>query len=721
MKFSRLQGLPCVTATECDRRPRAARVALALALSGLIAISGFSSGWAHDDPATDGLIDGGGNPATDCVAKFQTGLELNSPAGSPRPRELACKDGDLTCDADGEVNGSCTFNVGVCLADDEEVFECLPAGVGPGGVQIRNKPASNPKHDAGLQALQDEVDALLGSNGVACESPGAGGGNCMQCTAEQAGLTVPLNSRGGKKKIKMRAVTEPAGVRNRPIKDSDKLALRCTQCESESAFEHISRVVFKTGCASQSCHTGQNAAAGLNLDVDDIGLDALHDELFVEASTAPGAAALGMMRITAGDPNLGTLDSKSLLYEKLANSENELDEYCTNEGLPTGCLGDEMPPGIDTYSSGKLGLLKAWIEGGGGKEGWMPGATCGEPVDLWEPAEPPAPPAPDEGFQLHMPQPEGFVLAPGTEFEGCWWMEVPETVTETWYIERIEMVANEGTHHIILVEDVPDGGPPATPLPFDPDDTACLKNFGVTAFRIVSQDPTYELVMPDSVGFKVEPGQVFAFNPHYANNTNKEIYPEIWFNFYGSTTPTPVVSAFDLPGPTNFTVAPGEIGLSPVRESTNASGAGRCYYSVTTHQHRRGTGMKVWTSEPSGWNDTNDLMIYNTDWDHPDWLQPEPRLHLAPGDAWYQQCEWDNGVLNDVNRRCQLPNEGTGPNQCSVLNEYVCATNADCPAGETTGLCRDCNLNFGFLAEDEMCFLLAYYYPAQAGADPCPY
>ena len=298
-----MRSLPLID-TECDQnsrrspRPAAAFALVSVALIGLIAGISLPPAWAHDDPTTDGLIDGGGNPTTDCVAKFQTGLELNSPAGSPRPRELACKDGDLTCDADGEVNGSCTFNVGVCLADDEEVFQCVPAGVDPGGVKIRNKAAGHPKHDAGLQLLQNGIDTLLGSSGVPCESPGAGGGNCMQCTSEQTGITVPLNSRGGKKKIKMRAVTEPAGIRNRPIKDSDKLALRCTQCESESAFEHISRVVFKTGCASQSCHTGQNAAAGLNLDVDDIGLDALHDELFVEAATTPGAAALGMMRIT---------------------------------------------------------------------------------------------------------------------------------------------------------------------------------------------------------------------------------------------------------------------------------------------------------------------------------------------------------------------------------------------------------------------------------------
>ena len=677
---------------------------------------------AHDDPATDGLIDGGGSSKTDCVAKFQTGIELNYPAAPKKSKELRCVDGDLACDTDGAVNGSCTLNVGICLADDEEVFQCLPAGVPPAGVAITNKPVGHKKHDAELQALQDEVDSMLGLTGIPCESPGAGGGNCLQCTNSQVAVSASMSVKKGKKKIKMKTVTEPTGVKSKPIKDVDKLSVRCVECESPSTFDHVSRVVFKTGCAaSLSCHTGATPAGGLNLDVDDIGPAALYATLVSDAPTSPGAAALGMNRITPFDTALGTDSSTSLLYEKLARTNSELDALCTLGGQGAGCLGIAMPPGADLFSSGKLELLQAWIENGAPETGWVDGATCGEPEDLWEPATPPAPPAPGEGFQLHMPQPPGFFLEPGTEFEGCQWLEIPDTVTETWYIDRVELVANSGTHHLILVEDVPDAGPPATPLPFDPADVACTKSFGINAFRVVAQDPEFELELPENVAFTVEPGQVFGINPHYVNNNNVPIYPEVWFNFYGSTTPSPVVSVFNLPGPTNFVVPPGEVGRSVIAANNNFGAQGRCYFSLTTHQHRRGTGMKVWSSEPSSWDDSTDLLMYSTDWDHPGWLQPSPRLYIPPGASWYSQCEWDNGVLNDVNRRCQMPFEGTGPDQCNALNPYVCITDDDCPAGETTGLCRDCNLDFGLLSEDEMCYSLSYFYPSQPGPDPCPY
>ena len=90
------------------------------------------------------------------------------------------------------------------------------------------------------------------------------------------------------------------------------------------------------------------------------------------------------------------------------------------------------------------------------------------------------------------------------------------------------------------------------------------------------------------------------------------------------------------------------------------------------------------------------------------------------GGVWFQ-CEFDNGVLADVTKRCQLSSEGPGAHQCGILNESVCFSDDACPPGETTGLCRECNLDFGFLAEDEMCFMFGLHYEAQPGPDPCPW
>jgi hypothetical protein len=677
---------------------------------------------AHSDPSEDGLIDGGGNPKTDCVSRFQTGLELNYPAAPKKSKHLACTDGDLACDTDGLVNGLCSFNVGLCLADDEDMPLCTPAGIPVGGVEVKNKPPGHPKYDADAAQLQSVADALLGSTGVPCTNPGAGGGNCTQCTADQAEIVVDTLVKKGKKRIKVKVITEPAPPKNKPIKDKDKLKLRCNDCPAASAFEHIADIVFKTGCAaSPVCHTGPTAAAGMNLNIDEIGAAALHDELLIEAPTSLGAAVLGMARIMPGDPGLGTVSSQSLLYEKLFLTNNQLDALCATGGEPDLCLGVNMPPGSDTYSTGKLNLLKVWIEAGAPFDGWPAGATCGEPEDIWAPVDPPAPPAPGEGFQMHMEAPSGFTLGPGNEFQGCQWIEVPASVTEDWYIDRIEIVANNGTHHILLYEDIPDSGPPATPTAFDPLDAGCAKNFSLKYFRIGTQDPVSELNLPENVSYRIVPGQVFGFNPHYVNHYNVDIYPEVYVNFYGSTTPTLAIAGLAFPGNAGFNVPPDQVGTSNVTPYTNGGASGLCMFAISSHQHRRGTGIKIWTSEPTGWSDTTDQIYYSTDWDHPDVLITDPPLHLGAGDTMWFQCEWDNGVLNDTTRRCVQPGETNDPSSCLPLNSYVCFTDADCPLATTTGVCRDCDLDFGPMSEDDMCFIANFVYPAQADVEPCPW
>ncbi len=682
--------------------------------------------FAHDDPSADGLIDGGGSYKTDCVSRFQTGLELNYPAAPRKRKELACTDGDIACDSDGLVNGSCSFNVGLCLADDEDMALCAPAGIPVGGVTVKNKPPGHKKYDAAAAALQEKADALLGATGVPCANPGAGGGNCLQCTAEQAQLVVDPAVKRGRKRIKLKVTTEPAPPKNRPIKDRDKLKLRCNDCPSASTFEHIAEIVFKTGCAAAAaCHTGATAAGGLNLDINDIGAAALHDELVAEAASSAGAGALGMARILPGDSGLGTASSQSLLYEKLLLANSELDALCTAGGQAAACLGQKMPPGSDLYSTGKLDLLKTWIEAGAPFDGWIAGATCGEPEDIWSAVDPPAPPAPGEGFQMHFISPEDYTLAPGEEFEGCQWVQLPETVTEDWYIERVEIVANTGTHHVLLWEDIVDASPSvpaAVPTAFDPNDLACTKNFGFKIFRIGTQDSESTMTMPENSSFKISAGQMFGWNPHYVNHFNVDIYPETYVNFYGSTTPTTAAANMVFPGETTFSIPPGEAGIGGVAQYTNNSGNGQCMFAITSHQHRRGIGLKIWDSEPSDWNDLSSLIYYASDWDHPEVLKTDPPLHLPAGDSLWFQCEWDNGVLNDVTRRCRIFGENSaGPDQCGFLNDRVCFTDADCPLGPTYGVCRDCDLNFGVLSEDEMCFMVGYYYPAQAGAEPCPW
>jgi hypothetical protein len=289
-------------------------------------------------------------------------------------------------------------------------------------------------------------------------------------------------------------------------------------------------------------------------------------------------------------------------------------------------------------------------------------------------------------------------------------------VTETTYVTSVDLRANSGTHHIILWEDQPDSGPAAEPTAFDADDSLCANDFGLKSFRIGAQDADFVQSLPDNVSFTIEPGKVFGFNVHYTNPFNVPIQPEVWVNFNGTATPTAREAADIFPGDLSFSVPPGTIGTGNLVSYEYPWSWPGCFFFLTSHMHRRGTEFKAWTSKPSSWSDTTDLIYDSTDWDHPVVLDPWPRLMLSQGDKLWFQCQFDNGVFADVTRRCRP----LGASACGLFNDYVCVTDADCGAG-TTGVCEDCPLDFGFLSEDEMCFMPGLYYPATYGTPTCPW
>ncbi len=63
------------------------------------------------------------DPATDCFAYFD-----GEGIGGPGDATIACTDGDPTCDADGVANGSCAFDVRICVTY-RDLAECRPRKV----------------------------------------------------------------------------------------------------------------------------------------------------------------------------------------------------------------------------------------------------------------------------------------------------------------------------------------------------------------------------------------------------------------------------------------------------------------------------------------------------------------------------------------------------------------------------------------------------------------
>src|SRR5262249_53137200 len=96
-----------------------------------ILIAMFVLGGAHAAnaacPGSTCSIPGGGPTTTDCQAEFD-GPVLNYPAG--RNRDASCVDGDPSCDADGTADGTCHFNLSVCLLNADSRFPaCAPSGI----------------------------------------------------------------------------------------------------------------------------------------------------------------------------------------------------------------------------------------------------------------------------------------------------------------------------------------------------------------------------------------------------------------------------------------------------------------------------------------------------------------------------------------------------------------------------------------------------------------
>jgi hypothetical protein len=171
--------------------------------------SSFSG--ADDDKAVhrlvpiDRLLAGGGSAATDCAMEIY-GVELVPKSPGMTARLAICTDGD-PCDADGVVDGACTYPVGLCLnVADARLPTCTPSGVT--SVQLLAAvPAS--------ESLAEMVSSIVPSAQAAC--------------AFSDGYRVPVRETGsgalrpGKGRIKVRAVT--GGLT--PKKDTDAVRFVC--------------------------------------------------------------------------------------------------------------------------------------------------------------------------------------------------------------------------------------------------------------------------------------------------------------------------------------------------------------------------------------------------------------------------------------------------------------------------------------------------------------
>ncbi len=321
---------------------------LSLAVAAIVATAGL-----YVRPASAAVVRGGGSKKTDCLSVFDA-PGANKPLPPKDPKHVDCVDGDPSCDADGLRNGSCSFDLRVCI-NSTAIAECVPELTDAVAVDhaVDN---GDRRFDPDFQALQQRVDLL-----------GFPGNDFLDACSLTSTVTVSLkgpkaNSKMATNRKKVRLLTlGNAGGKAR--KDRDRIKFTCRPEGDRiylprdlysGTFDRIGQQIFAQRCALSGCHDSETAANALVLLP-----NAAYSQLVGVSPTNPAALSDGLLRITPGDP------VASFLYRKITFD------------LPAG-YGSGMPLSGAALTPDLAELIRLWIIGDGvlgpaPETGWVTG------------------------------------------------------------------------------------------------------------------------------------------------------------------------------------------------------------------------------------------------------------------------------------------------------------------------------------------------------------
>jgi hypothetical protein len=303
---------------------------------------------AGSAPSFAAIFGGGGSSKTDCLSVFST--DVNYPPS--KPKQIRCADGDVACDKDGIVNGSCSFEVGVC-ANSTVDPRCTLNGVESIAVDHALDNGDS-KFDTDFQALQTRIASQI-------DPPATTADDCTTPTTIRVPLQGPLPGgvcKATKKIVKL--TTLSTFVSGKQYKDVDKLLLSCVPAPSgcdpqvlfpDGTYQRIQRQIFNQSCALSGCHDSQTTAGGMLLET-----AGSYSNLVDVVPFTPAAQALGWKRVDAANASAET----SFIIHKLTGD------------LGPG-MGDRMPRGKPKLPQYLIDIVQLWIEAGAPQAGWVPG------------------------------------------------------------------------------------------------------------------------------------------------------------------------------------------------------------------------------------------------------------------------------------------------------------------------------------------------------------
>ena len=298
-------------------------------------------------------VGGGGSNKTDCLVTFDAAV--NAPAA--KPRHVRCVDGDPTCDADGLVNGRCTFALSVC-ANSTFSPSCTLSGVQ--SITVDNAiDNGDAKFDPAFQAVQTADDGDI-------QAPTSS----LDVCTNPIEIVVPIRGPVGnnrcapnRKKLRLTAISQV--IDGKIHTDRDKIQFTCRPaangCDPTQLFsgtyDRIQRQIFNQSCALSGCHDSESQAAALLLEV-----GASHGSLVNVTPTNFAAFTDGWLRVDAPNPPGTSGDSESsLLFRKITGD------------LPSASYGARMPLNKPKLHKTLRDIVERWIEAGAPATGWVAG------------------------------------------------------------------------------------------------------------------------------------------------------------------------------------------------------------------------------------------------------------------------------------------------------------------------------------------------------------
>jgi hypothetical protein len=209
------------------------------------------------------------------------------------------------------------------------------------------------------------------------------------------------------------------------------------------------------------------------------------------------------------------------------------------------------------------------------------------------PAELLAPPPAGQGVQFQM----NTTIPSGTEAEHCLFVRAP---AEGLWVNRDEVRYTTGSHHFLLYEtaydEIPgekdDGTPVDTSGVFDCSDGA-TNGWSVTRLIGGSQngDGNSAVRFPEGIALHVRPGAVLMMNAHYVNTQAVDIAPEVRINLW-SIPEEQVQTEGDILFWYNIFIEVPEMGSAAARMRCNVP-EDITMVTAQSHMHRRGVGYEA--------------------------------------------------------------------------------------------------------------------------------